>query len=334
MLRDSFCGAAKIQATGWPKVTRSLRDLCQHPTGSGKMPKAKPDQSNSSSTRTWDALTPPLSEWILDAVNSMGFARMTPVQASTIPLFIRNKDVVVEAVTGSGKTLAFLVPMVEKLLRRDEVIGKHCIGGIVISPTRELASQIHSVLLELLEFHPPSAALLYPTTEEDEFEDTQRPSAQSSFSHSSRKIIPQLLVGGSRTTPAQDLSAFLNNSPNIIISTPGRLLSLLSSAYVHCTAASFEMLVLDEADRLLDLGFKDDLRKILERMPKQRRTGLFSASVTEAVGDVVRLVGVRNPVRVNVKVSGKGEDGQTRENGESYDGTRDVGRRDQRTPAR
>ena len=89
-----------------------------------------------SSSRAWEALTPSLSEWILDAVSSMGFSRMTPVQASTIPLFMGYKDVVVEAVTGSGKTLAFLIPIVEKLLRAEAHTPKHHVGAIIISPTR------------------------------------------------------------------------------------------------------------------------------------------------------------------------------------------------------
>ena len=81
---------------------------------------------------------------------------------------------------------------------------------------------------------------------------------------------------------------------------------------MHCPQSSFEVLVLDEADRLLDLGFKDDLQRILARLPKQRRTGLFSASVSEAVGEIVR-VGLRNPVKIAVKVRGAsgGEDRRT-----------------------
>ncbi len=122
------------------------------------------------------------------------------------------------------------------------------------------------------------------------------------YPSSTLKVVPQLLLGGS-TTPAQDLSHFLKHSPNLIISTPGRLLELLSSPHVHCPQSSFEVLVLDEADRLLDLGFKEDLQKILQRLPKQRRTGLFSASVSEAVDQIVR-VGLRNPVKVAVKVKG------------------------------
>ncbi|KAG9231059.1 ATP-dependent rRNA helicase spb4, partial [Amylocarpus encephaloides] len=249
--------------------------------------------------RAWDALTPSLAEWVLDAISAMGFAKMTPVQASTIPLFMGNKDVVVEAVTGSGKTLSFLIPVVEKLLRLEEPLKKHHVGAIIVSPTRELATQIHSVLLSLLAFHQPSAEALQPLEEDEK----RRPA-------SALTVLPQLLLGGT-TTPAQDLSRFLKNSPNILISTPGRLLELLSSPHVHCPQSSFEVLVLDEADRLLDLGFKDDLQKILGRLPKQRRTGLFSASVSEAVGEIVR-VGLRNPVKIAVKVkSSSGEDKRT-----------------------
>lgn len=94
--------------------------------------------SKDRSSRAWEALTPPLSEWVLDAVASMGFDRMTPVQASTIPLFMTHKDVVVEAVTGSGKTLAFLIPVIERLLRLEEPIKRHHVGAIIISPTREV----------------------------------------------------------------------------------------------------------------------------------------------------------------------------------------------------
>ncbi|KAL6414459.1 RNA helicase SPB4 [Ilyonectria robusta] len=243
------------------------------------------------SARAWDGLNPPLAEWILDAVSTMGFAQMTPVQAATIPHFMVNKDVVVEAVTGSGKTLTFLIPLVQKLLR-SEPTKRHHVAAIIVSPTRELAAQIHTVLLSLLQFHAPSAEIL-PQLKEDE----KRPATTAPV------IVPQLLVGGTTTT-AQDLSFFLRHSPNVLISSPGRLVELLSSPHVHCPQSSFEVLVLDEADRLLDLGFKPDLQKILSHLPKQRRTGLFSASVSEAVGEIIR-VGLRNPVKIEVKVKMK-----------------------------
>ncbi|KHO01831.1 DEAD-like helicase [Metarhizium album ARSEF 1941] len=239
--------------------------------------------------RAWDNLAPPLAEWILDAVSTMGFSHMTPVQAATLPHFMGNKDVVVEAVTGSGKTLSFLIPTVQKILRLEEPTKKHHIAAIIVSPTRELAAQIHSVLLSLLAFHPPSAEIL-PHLQADE----KRPSTTTPV------IVPQLLVGGTTST-AQDLTYFIRHSPNVLISSPGRLVELLSSPHVHCPQSSFEMLVLDEADRLLDLGFKPDLQKIISHLPKQRRTGLFSASVSEAVGEIIR-VGLRNPVKIEVRV--------------------------------
>lgn len=253
-----------------------------------------------SSSRAWDALTPSLAEWILDAISSMGFQRMTPVQASVIPLFTGNKDVVVEAVTGSGKTLAFLVPVVDKLLRMEERTKRHHIAAIIISPTRELAIQINGVLHSLLAFHGPSAATIRLPDKDSDSMDTEQ--SVPSYPPSSPIVLPQLLVGG-ETSVAQDLSQFLKTSPNLLIATPGRLLELLSSPHVHCQQSSFEVLVMDEADRLLDLGFKDDLQKILGRLPKQRRTGLFSASVSEAVDQIVR-VGLRNPVKIQVKVKG------------------------------
>ena len=148
----------------------------------------------------------------------------------------------------------------------------------------------------------------------DELEENGDDPSPPSYPASTLKVLPQLLLGGNTTT-AQDLSHFLKNSPNLLISTPGRLLELLSSSHVHCPQSSFEVLVLDEADRLLDMGFKEDLQKILGRLPKQRRTGLFSASVSEAVDQVIR-VGLRNPVKISVKVKST------------------TGKDDRRTPAR
>jgi ATP-dependent RNA helicase DDX55/SPB4 len=158
-----------------------------------------------------------------------------------------------------------------------------------VSPTRELALQIHAVLLSLLAFHAPSAEMLPCLKEEEKRPATTIPVA-----------IPQLLVGGTTTT-ATDLSFFMRHSPNVLVGTPGRLVELLASPHVHCPQSSFEMLVLDEADRLLDLGFKPELQRILSYLPKQRRSGLFSASVSEAVGEIIR-VGLRNPVKIAVKV--------------------------------
>lgn len=251
---------------------------------------------NSGVSRAWESLKPSLSPWMLEAMSTLGFSRMTPVQASTIPLFMSYKDVVVEAVTGSGKTLAFLIPVVERLLRLEEPIKRHHIGAIIISPTRELANQIFQVLTSLLRFHEPSFAVVQKDSEISHSGEVETESSVATV----LRIVPQLLLGG-YSSAAQDLSKFLKLSPNILVGTPGRLLEILSSQYVHCPQSSFEVLVLDEADRLLDLGFKNDLTKIMKLLPKQRRTGLFSASVSEAVDQIIR-VGLRNPVRISVKV--------------------------------
>ncbi|KAI1311857.1 ATP-dependent rRNA helicase SPB4 [Xylaria venustula] len=251
-------------------------------------PETEPAKSD---PRAWTSLGFP--DWSLDAVSAMGFARATPVQASVWPLMgTGNKDVVVEAVTGSGKTLAFLIPLVHRILRLEEPTKKHHVAAIVIAPTRELAIQIHKTLTDLIAFHPASAGVAPYLLSDEE----KRPSTTSPA------IIPQLLSGGrgSSISPAQDLSFFLKHSPNVVISTPGRLNDFLSSPHVHCPQSSFEMLVLDEA------GYAD-LQGILSRLPKQRRTGLFSASVGEAVSEIIR-VGLRNPVKISVRVKTKSGD--------------------------
>ena len=249
-----------------------------------------PDQPRPRKTpRSWEALTPSLAQWILDFMASMGFAHPTPVQKSCLEIFRGNKDVVVEAVTGSGKTLAFLVPVVEKLLRGDEPAKRHHVQGIIVSPTRELASQIHSVLVSLIKFHEPSAELLSYSKSDEKRPETAEP-----------VIVPQLLVGGT-TKAAEDLSTFLRLSPNLLVATPGRLAELLSSPYVKTSTSSFEVLIMDEADRLLDLGFSQELTRILGYLPKQRRTGLFSASLSEAVERLI-TVGLLYPHKITVRV--------------------------------
>ncbi|PSR85598.1 ATP-dependent rRNA helicase SPB4 [Coniella lustricola] len=249
-----------------------------------------PKNTTKKDLRAWDALTPPLADWILDSINSNGWgARMTPVQAATIPLFRRNTDVVVEAVTGSGKTLSYLIPAIDKIMSADESLKPHNVTGIIVSPTRELAQQIYDVLTtNILPFHPASAEIL-PTLKDEE---EKRPASKEPV------VVPQLLIAG-LTKPRADLSFFVRKSPNLLIATPGRLAEMLASPLVK--TSNLEVLVLDEADRLLDLGFKPQINTILGYLPKQRRTGLFSASMSEAVSELIRA-GLRNPQRIAVTV--------------------------------
>lgn len=221
---------------------------------------------------SWTSLKKPLSDDILATIRDhLHFVKMTPVQSATIPLLMSCKDVAAEAVTGSGKTLAFVVPLLELLLRRhSEWPWKPTeVGAIIVSPTRELATQTAQVLGTFLKRLPD--------------------------------ISQKLLVGG--CSVEEDVASLRKNGANIMVCTPGRLLDLLerkSDLNLAGRVKSLELLVLDEADRLLDLGFKTTINTILAYLPRQRRTGLFSATQTKEVQDLMRA-GLRNPVLVSVR---------------------------------
>jgi ATP-dependent RNA helicase DDX55/SPB4 len=235
------------------------------------------------------SVSPPLSEGILSAVESYKFQSMTPVQSAVIPLFLTNKDVCVQAVTGSGKTLAFLIPAIEMILRRTSLLKKRQIGGLVISPTRELARQTHAVAADLCR-------------------------------HCSLPQ-PLLLVGGANRPVSDDLKAFVRHGSDIIVATPGRLDDVMGR-YDDIDVSELEVLVLDEADVLLDMGFEVTLTNILARLPRMRRTGLFSATKPSSSGGggsagvkgLIKRAGMRNPVVVDVAIArattaGSGSDG-------------------------
>ncbi|XP_071428239.1 ATP-dependent RNA helicase DDX55 isoform X3 [Pithys albifrons albifrons] len=222
---------------------------------------------------SWESLPVPLSAGVLRALRELRFQHMTPVQSATIPLFMSNKDVAAEAVTGSGKTLAFVIPILEILLRREEKLKKMQVGAIIITPTRELAIQIDEVLSHFTKHFPRFSQIL--------------------------------LIGG--RNPMEDVEKFKERGGNIIVATPGRLEDLFrrkaDGLDLASCVKSLDVLVLDEADRLLDMGFEASLNAILDFLPKQRRTGLFSATQTQEVENLVRA-GLRNPVRISVKEKG------------------------------
>ncbi|KAK7470621.1 ATP-dependent rRNA helicase spb4 [Stygiomarasmius scandens] len=238
----------------------------------------------------WSSLPTPLTPWILDVIESMGHDRMTPVQNATIPLFMKHKDVIVEAVTGSGKTLAFVIPVLEKLIRRETKLRKNDVGALIISPTRELATQIHGIFTTFLSAQPGSSEDAGPSIPE--------------------YPPPLLLISSNQSSPAQDVERFLSTGADIVIGTPGRIEEfLLGKGQAVVDVKDMEVLVLDEADRLLDLGFQTTLTRIITHLPKQRRTGLFSATMTDALSELVR-VGLRNPSRITVQVQVKGDGAQ------------------------
>ena len=188
------------------------------------------------------------------------------MQEATIPRLLRHQDVVVQAATGSGKTLAFLLPLFEVLGRLDEPLKKHDVGALVVEPTRELAQQVYSVAQKIGAGGAPTLRL-------------------------------SLVIGG--TDIQQAMAQYRADGSNVIIGTPGRL--DVMERMPDMRLKTLELLVLDEADRLLDMGFEATLNAILGRLPKQRRTGLFSATQTSEVLNLVRA-GLRNPVKVEVKV--------------------------------
>ncbi|PVH16492.1 ATP-dependent rRNA helicase SPB4 [Candidozyma duobushaemuli] len=185
----------------------------------------------------WENVTKDLHPWLRDAVETLGFSSMTPVQASTIPLLSGNKDVVVQSVTGSGKTLAFVIPVLQHVSRilygipekdvEPTSLKKSTLCSVVLSPTRELAFQIKAVFDQLI---------------------TNIPDSLSS-------IKTQLVVGSLNST-REDIDSFNQAKPHIVIGTPGRVLDFLSTPKI--SAVHVEVVILDEADRLLDQSFETD----------------------------------------------------------------------------
>lgn len=218
-------------------------------------------------------LKPPLSPAVLEALSQAGFEFCTPVQAATIPLLCSFKDVAVDAATGSGKTLAFVVPLVEILRRVSPPPKPHQVMGVIISPTRELSTQIFTVAQPFISTLPNFKSVL--------------------------------LVGG--TDVKEDIKKIEKEGANLLVGTPGRLFDIMERIET-LDFRNFEVLILDEADRLLDLGFQRQMTSIMARLPKLRRTGLFSATQTQAVEELAKA-GLRNPVRVEVRAETKSVNG-------------------------
>ena len=201
-----------------------------------------------------------LSRPILRALTSLAFSTPTPIQVRTIPVAMEGHDVVGSAVTGSGKTAAFLLPILERLLYRPNRIATTRVTILV--PTRELAVQCHAVAVQLAKYTDITFALI---------------------------------VGGFSLREQESL---LKKRPDIVIATPGRFIDHMRNS-ASFAVDSIEILVLDEADRMLDDGFADELDEILKTLPKNRQTMLFSATMTNSIDRLVHL-GMKRPVRVNV----------------------------------
>lgn len=202
---------------------------------------------------------------VLEGIESMGFDTATPVQAEAIPAIIEGRDIIASAQTGTGKTAAFLLPIIHKVASMP-AHDDH-IKAIVVVPTRELAVQIDQQLTGLSYFTQVSSLAIY---------------------------------GGSDGETFVREKKALTKGADIIIATPGRLIAHLNLMYVGLD--DFKYLVLDEADRMLDMGFHDDIMKIISFLPKKRQNLLFSATMPKRIRDLANKILV-NPVTINIAVS-------------------------------
>lgn len=201
-----------------------------------------------------------LSRPILRGLASVGFTEPTPIQVKTIPVALLGKDVVGGAVTGSGKTAAFMIPILERLLYRPKKVPTSRVA--ILMPTRELAVQCFNVGRKLASF---------------------------------TDITFCQLVGGFSLREQENV---LRTRPDILIATPGRFIDHMRNS-PSFTVDTLEILVLDEADRMLEDGFADELNEILTTIPKSRQTMLFSATMTSSVDKLIH-VGLNRPVRLLV----------------------------------
>ncbi len=215
-------------------------------------------------SRRFDELD--LSEKTMSGIKDMGFERMTEVQARCIPHGMAGRDVLGAARTGSGKTLAFLLPVVE-LLVRVKWMNRNGTAAVVISPTRELAMQIYGVVTELCKYHSQSHGIL--------------------------------MGGANRKMEAEKLA----KGVAIVVATPGRLLDHLQNTD-EFIVKNCQVLVIDEADRCLEIGFEEEMHQIIKCLPKKRQTMLFSATQTTKVEDLVRVSFKNKPVYVGVHDKG------------------------------
>ncbi|CAG8697764.1 9529_t:CDS:10 [Dentiscutata erythropus] len=201
-----------------------------------------------------------LSRPILKGLSQLGFIQPTPIQKQTIPIALMGRDICGGAITGSGKTAAFLVPVMERLLYRPRQTPS--VRVLILTPTRELAIQCHSVATKLASFTDTTLCLC---------------------------------IGGLNLKKQE---AELRTRPDIIIATPGRLIDHVRNS-PSFTLDTIEILIIDEADRMLEDGFSAELNEIVKNCPKSRQTMLFSATMTDNVDELIRL-SLNRPVRLMI----------------------------------
>ena len=204
-----------------------------------------------------------LNENMLEALSYMNFETATPIQEKAIPIILENKDLIACAQTGTGKTAAFVLPILNKITGKEDT----SIDTLIIVPTRELAVQIEQQIQGLSYFVSVGSKAIYGG-------------------------------GGGKEWGEEKIA--LTEGTDIIVATPGKLLSHLKLGYVKFD--SVKHLVLDEADRMLDMGFVDDLKNIIKHLPKERQTLLFSATMPNNIRQLAKSI-QKNPLEISLSIS-------------------------------
>ncbi|MFW5707708.1 MAG: DEAD/DEAH box helicase [Bacteroidota bacterium] len=204
-----------------------------------------------------------LNEALMEGLDAMGFKKATPVQEQTIPMILQNRDLLACAQTGTGKTAAFILPVLHKIIQ-EKTAG---LNTLVIVPTRELAMQIDQQIEGLGYFVQVSSMAVYGG-------------------------------GDGISWEAQKKSLVLGT--DIVVATPGRLIAMLTMGKIDFS--SLRHLVLDEADRMLDMGFFDDIMRIISYLPQNRQTLLFSATMPPKIEILADKI-LRNPLKINLSLS-------------------------------
>ena len=202
---------------------------------------------------------------VLEALDAMRFDECTPIQEQAIPIILEGKDLIAVAQTGTGKTAAFLLPVLNKLAE-----GKQrgdAINCVIMSPTRELAQQIDQQMEGFSYFMPASSVAVY---------------------------------GGNDGILFEQQKKGLTLGADVVIATPGRLIAHLSLGYVDLSKVSY--FILDEADRMLDMGFYDDIMQIVKYLPKERQTIMFSATMPAKIQQLANTI-LNNPSEIKLAVS-------------------------------
>lgn len=199
---------------------------------------------------------------VLEALDAMRFDECTPIQEQAIPIILEGKDLIAVAQTGTGKTAAFLLPILNKLSE-----GGHpedAINCVIMSPTRELAQQIDQQMEGFSYFMPASSVAVY---------------------------------GGNDGILFEQQKKGLTLGADVVIATPGRLIAHLSLGYVDLSKVSY--FILDEADRMLDMGFIHDIKRILPKLPKEKQTLFFSATMPDTIIALTNSL-LKNPLKIYV----------------------------------